>query len=106
MIVEKGKGIKPRRTAFAILAVAFLLTGCLYSNVVAPLSTDLNKTTLGKKEGRASTHSVLWLVSWGDAGVAAAAKNGGLVTVHHMDVEIQNFLFGLYTKETTIVYGD
>ncbi|MCL5884534.1 MAG: TRL-like family protein [Deltaproteobacteria bacterium] len=91
---------------FAILAAGFLLTGCLYSNVVAPLSTDLNKTILGKKEGRASTHSVLWLVSWGDAGVAAAAKNGGLVTVNHMDVEIQNFLFGLYTKETTIVYGD
>jgi len=95
-----------RRAAFAILAAAFLLVGCLYSNVVAPLSTDLNKTTLGKKEGRASTHSVLWLVSWGDAGVSAAAKNGGLVTVTHMDVEIQNILFGFYTKETTIVYGD
>jgi hypothetical protein len=95
-----------RRTAFAIVAVAFLLAGCLYSNVVAPLSTDLNKTTLGMKEGRASNHSVLWLVSWGDAGVAAAAKNGGLTTVNHMDVKIQNILFGLYTKETTIVYGD
>lgn len=95
-----------RRTAFSILAAAFLLAGCLYSNVVAPLSTDLNKTTLGKKVGRASNHSVLWLVSWGDAGVAAAAKNGGLTTVNHMDVEIRNILFGLYTKETTIVYGD
>jgi len=95
-----------RRTGFAILAAAFLLAGCLYSNVVAPLSTDLNKTSLGNKEGRASTYSVLWLVSWGDAGVAAAAKNGGLTTVNHMDVEIRNILFGLYTKETTIVYGD
>ncbi|TFH30365.1 MAG: hypothetical protein E4G97_05835 [Deltaproteobacteria bacterium] len=105
-IVEKEKGMNSRRTAFAILAAAFLLAGCLYSNVVAPLSTDLNKTSLGNKEGRASTHSVLWLVSWGDAGVAAAAKNGGLTTVNHMDVEIRNILFGLYTKETTIVYGD
>ena len=95
-----------RRTAFAILAAAFLLAGCLYSNVVAPLDTDLNKTSLGNKVGRASNYSVLWLISWGDAGVAAAAKNGGLTTVNHMDVEIQNILFGLYTKETTIVYGD
>ena len=95
-----------RRSAFAILAAAFLLAGCLYSNVVAPLDTDMNKTTLGKTEGRASAYSVLWLVSWGDAGVAAAAKNGGLATVNHMDVEVQNILFGLYTKETTIVYGD
>ena len=95
-----------RRTAFAILAAALLLAGCLYSNVVAPLSTDLNKTTLGNKEGRASTHSVLWLVSWGDAGVAAASKNGGLTTMNHMDSEIFQVLYGLYTQETVVVYGD
>jgi len=58
-----------RSPAFPILAAAFLLAGCLYSNVVTPLSTDMNKTTMGTKEGRASTHSVLWLVSWGDAGL-------------------------------------
>ncbi|MBP2674065.1 MAG: hypothetical protein H6Q84_905 [Deltaproteobacteria bacterium] len=98
--------MKSRRTALAVLPAVFFLAGCLYSNIVAPLSTDLNRTTLGKKEGRASTHSVLWLVSWGDAGVSAAAKNGGLTTVNHMDVEIRNIFFGLYTKETTIVYGD
>jgi len=39
-----------RRTAFAILAAAFLLAGCFYSNVVAPLSTDLNKTSSGNKQ--------------------------------------------------------
>jgi len=94
------------KSAFAAIAAAFLLAGCLYSHVTAPLSTDMNKTSLGKKEGRASAHSVLWLVSWGDAGTAAAAKNGGLTTINHMDVEIRNILFGLYTKETTIVYGD
>ena len=97
--------MKTGGTAASFLS-ALLLSGCLYSHVVAPLSTDLNRTSLGSKTGRASTHSVLWLVSWGDAGVAAAARNGGLSTVHHMDVEIRNVLFGLYTKETTIVYGD
>jgi TRL-like protein family len=60
----------------------------------------------GKKEGRASTHSVLWLVSCGDAGVAAAAKNGGLTTMNHMDSEIFQVLYGLYTQETVVVYGD
>ena len=98
--------MKSGKCALAVLVASLLLAGCLYSNVVAPLDTDMNKTTLGKKEGRASVYSVLWLVSWGDAGVAAAAKNGGLTVVHHMDVEIRNILFGLYTKETTIVYGD
>ena len=78
----------------------------LYANYKATMDIHVDNTSLGEKEGRASRHMVLWLVSWGDAGVAAAAKNGGLTTVNHMDVEIQNILFGLYTKETTIVYGD
>ena len=90
----------------AAVAAAFLLAGCLYSNVTAPLTTDMNRTGVGNKEGRASAYSVLWLVSWGDAGAAAAARNGGLTTINHMDVQIRNVLFGLYTKETTIVYGD
>ncbi len=98
--------MKSGKIPLAVIAAAFLLAGCLYSHVTAPLSTDMNKTSMGKKEGRASAQSVLWLVSWGDAGVAAAAKNGGLTTVNHMDVEVRNILFGLYTKETTIVYGD
>lgn len=92
--------------ALPAAAAALLLAGCLYSNITAPLSTDMNRTSIGKKEGRASAHSVLWLVSWGDAGAAAAARNGGLSTINHMDVQIRNILFGLYTRETTIVYGD
>lgn len=99
-------GKNARKALFAAVPAMVLLAGCLYSNVTAPLSTDMNRTSMGKKEGRASARSVLWLVSWGDAGAAAAARNGGLTTVNHMDVEIRNILFGLYTKETTIVYGD
>ncbi len=62
-----------------------MLTGCLYSNVKAPFDTDLDKTVLGPKEGNASSYSVLWLFSRGDAGTAAAAKNGGIDTINHMD---------------------
>jgi len=50
--------------------------------------------------------SVLWLIAWGDASTSAAAKQGGLMTVNHMDRETLFVLFGLYTKTTTIVYGD
>jgi hypothetical protein len=54
----------------------------------------------------ASAYSVLWLVSWGDQGIAAAAKSGGIKTVTHMDQEVFSILFGLYIKTSTIVYGD
>ena len=89
-----------------LVFLALPCTGCLYSNVRTPFDTDLDKTTLGSKQGEASMYSVLWLVAWGDAGTAKAAENGGLTTVNHMDMEIFSILFGLYTRQKTIVYGD
>jgi hypothetical protein len=89
-----------------LMLAAIVLTGCLYSNVKAPLDTDLDRTTLGSKVGRASSYSVLWLFSWGDAGTAAAARDGGIASVNHMDLEVFSILFGLYTRTTTLVYGD
>lgn len=89
-----------------MLAAVFLLSGCFYAHVRTPLSTELDRTTLGQKTGEASMRSVLWLAAWGDAGTAAAAKNGGITTMYHMDREFLYVLFGAYTRTTTIVYGD
>ncbi len=82
------------------------VSGCAYMNVKVPLDLDLNQTTLGAKTGQASYQSVLWLFAWGDSGTKAAAENGGITTINHMDAELKSFLFGLYTKNTVIVYGD
>ena len=89
-----------------LLAVACSLSSCIYGKVVMPLDTDVADTHLGAKQGRASIQSLLWLVAWGDAGVEAAAKDGGITTVRHLDVERQVVLFGLYMRVTTIAYGD
>ncbi len=51
-------------------------------------------------------HSILWLFAWGDASTAAAAKQGDITTVNHMDLEFLNVIFGIYTETTTIVYGN
>jgi hypothetical protein len=90
----------------AVFAVMFLLTGCLYTHVLTPYDTNLDKTVLGQKTGRSSMQSVLWLFAWGDASTSAAAKQGGITTVNHMDREFLNVIFGIYTETTTIVYGD
>ncbi len=87
-------------------AVLFTLPGCTYMNIKVPLDTDLKETTFGSKTGEASVRSILWLVAWGNAGTKAAADNGGITVVTHMDMEIQSYLFGLYSKKTVIVYGD
>lgn len=91
-----------------LVALMFILSasGCMYSNIRFPLDEDLWKTELGSKVGVSSNYSVAWLVAWGDAGVAAAAKNGAITTVNHMDMGIKSYLFGLYVRRDTIVYGD
>jgi hypothetical protein len=90
----------------ATILATVLMTGCLYTHVMTPYDTNLDKTVLGQKKGKASMHSVLWLFAWGDASTAAAAKEGGVGVVNHMDREFLNVIFGVYTETTTIVYGD
>ena len=80
--------------------------GCIYTNVTMPLSTELNQADLGQKQGESSMYSILWLFAWGDAGQAHAARSGGVTVITHMDRETQMILFGLYSRVTTIVYGD
>lgn len=98
--------MKTLRLIIVGFATAFLLSGCLYMDIKAPYDTDLNRTVMGDKVGEASMYSILWLVAWGDAGTAAAAKAGGMTTINHMDRKSFNLIFGLYTRNTTVVYGD
>lgn len=92
------------RLPLALLSLA-LLCGC-FVNVKVPLDTDLDRTQLGSKVGEASAQSVLWLVLWGDSGTQAAAEQGGITVITHADRQIFTILFGIYARETTIVYGD
>ena len=90
------------------LAVALvgLASGCMYMNVQRPLDTNFDNTQLGLKEGRASAYAVLWLVAWGDAGTKAAATQGNITVIRHADNETKLVLFGLYSRNTMVVYGD
>lgn len=98
--------MKTVKVAAVALFAAILLGGCLYSHVLTPYDTNVDKTVLGQKQGKATMHSVLWLVAWGDASTAEAARQGSITTVNHMDRELLNIIFGIYTETTTIVYGD
>jgi len=95
-----------RLSCVAVLLIALTAPGCLFADVVTPLDIDVNVTGLGDKEGRANAYSILWLFSWGDRGTKAAAENGGLTVVNHMDIQNVVVLFGLYVRQTTIVYGE
>jgi hypothetical protein len=71
-----------------------------------PMDKNFNNTELGSKEGKSSTHTVMYLVSWGDSGTKKAADNASIEVIKHADRQVFSFLFGLYTRITTVIYGD
>lgn len=92
---------------FVMVAVTILsASGCAYSNIRGPYDVNIENTDFGTKVGRSSNYSVLWLVAWGDGGYKAAADNGGIKVMKHADYQFTQYLFGLYARETTIVYGN
>ena len=94
------------KSALTALCIAFFSSGCVYANFTTTLDTNLDRTQLGDKVGRSRVQSVLWLVAWGDGGMQAAAKDGGITTLRHADREVLMVLFGLYYSTDTVVYGD
>lgn len=94
---------------YKLLILSFLMifsTGCLYTDIQMPMDKNFDKTELGVKEGEADSHTVLYLVSWGDSGTKAAANDGDVKVIRHADRKVFSVLFGLYTRLTTVVYGD
>ncbi len=91
----------------AFLGSMFLFTSaCVFTDVKIPLDVNLEETQLGTKTGESTSQGVLWMVAWGDSGTQAAAQNGGITTLLHADQKIFSILFGLYSKQTTVVYGN
>lgn len=76
--------------------------GILYTDQRAPL---FGGRETGSKEGRAEASSVLMLVGTGDCSLEAAAANGHIKQIKHVDYEYYN-MFLVYQKFTTIVRGE
>lgn len=89
-----------------VLVMAMTVSGCAYVNIKTPYDSNLDNTELGAKKGIAQAYSILWLFTWGDTSYATAAENGGITVIRHADQEIQQVLFGLYTRWRIVVYGD
>ena len=56
------------------------------------------------KRGRAKAHGIL-IVSWGDASITAAMKEGDITRIHHVDNQVLNVL-GIYASYETHVVGE
>lgn len=88
---------------FALVAVvaSLAMTSCVS---VMPMAATSN--SVGTKCGTATEVKVFGLFPFkGDHGINAAAKNGGITKISHVDVEQFN-AFNVFTKTTTRVYGE
>lgn len=100
-----------RAAAASLLALA--ASGCVIAPVMPPrglIYTDQKAPLFsggkpGSKVGKSSAHSILFLVGWGDGGLAKALENGGITEVRHTDYRVENY-FLFYQKYTTIVHGE
>ncbi|MGF1572204.1 MAG: TRL domain-containing protein [Sumerlaeia bacterium] len=97
----------------ALLSSMLFLQGCVFAPVAPPRGIIYNDQTSvlfpggkpGEKEGRASSHSILFLVGWGDSGLNKAMADGDINQLMHTDYRIQNYGL-IYQKYTTIARGE
>ena len=97
--------------ATPIRAPVVLPTGWIYTSHKAPLDVKYTGASFGNQKGTATAHYLyipftygLLSFTWGDASMAAAAKDGRIQSVQAADYEYLQIL-GVYSEMTSIVYG-
>ena len=103
----------------AVAALGIGMTGCvgaggattttaLFGGIVddnrAPASFNIDNSVKPVKCGKAKSKGIV-LYTTGDSSIKAAMDNGKITKVHHIDYEVFNIL-NLFSKATTIVYGE
>jgi hypothetical protein len=93
----------PFRTTLFICTLAIvLLSSCA---VMMPLAATSNPVTPTAKVGKSRASTVLGFWIEPDAGIKAAAANGGITKIATVDVKITNYFFVYRIIETTVT-GD
>jgi hypothetical protein len=99
----------------SFLILASLLSGCATGSITSHtgpgfIYTDhyeadlVTANQVGRKRGQSCTENVLGLVTWGDASMTAAMKNGGITVVSSVDRYYHSVL-SMYGKMCVIVTG-
>lgn len=99
----------------SLLAVSLLAVGCaptspqgtFYSSAKVPSEATAN--AVGDKSGKACRSTILGLqpgglISFGDASIQTAAKDGGINKISSVSHEHMNVLF-FFSKDCTVVNG-
>jgi hypothetical protein len=114
-INNKRKGNMKRVVVCSLAAGLVALTGCvgpmgpvggvgagIYTDVSGPVAATGNAE--GTKMGQATSTGII-CVATGDSSIKAAAANGGITKISHVDYHTTSIL-GVYAKTTVTVYGE
>lgn len=94
------------------------LTGCgqiavLYSNTVVPYSHEFENVPVGSKSCTINDYKLRDPVSgyslsaeWTTRKIMEEAHKAGISRIDYIDRRTLNILFGIYRRESFIVYGD
>ncbi len=105
------------RLASAIF-LAVLISGCagrglIYTDVTVPYSKNFDSTPSGSKLCVVQRYTVKEPVSgynitaeWDASVISAAAKQAGIKDIYYMDMRIIKIFFGIYKRETLMIYGE
>jgi hypothetical protein len=85
-----------------LVAVCFLVVGC--ATITVPVAATANP--VGSKVGQASGRIWLGVFGSADAGIQAAAKNGGIKTISTVDVTSKLGILGLWVDFEATVTGE
>ncbi len=78
------------------------VTGFMFTDVKGPMSAPGNANP--SQVGMSSCYSLFGMVAVGDASINAASRNGNISNIHHVDFQTLGIM-GVFTKFTTVVYG-
>jgi FlaG/FlaF family flagellin (archaellin) len=86
----------------ALVAICFLAVGC--ATITSPVVATTNP--VGSKVGQAS--GKIWFGAFGtaDAGIQAAAKNGGITNISTVDLTTKLGILGLWVEYEATVTGE
>lgn len=83
----------------------FIYSGSNFPVDVAKNADDSMPVIEGLKSGESTTNNILGLVETGDRRIQAAARNGGIKRISHIDIQEKSvFIFWRGVKVT--VYGE
>jgi hypothetical protein len=98
--------IDPVRLLFILLCISLLLSGCIYSHTVQPLTTDFISTPAGDGLSSGDIKTVTFYVSieWDENGIGTIAQKHGINEIYYADIETTRVLW-YWRKQRVRVYG-